>query len=74
MRRKHRTTAAKLTAELNQHLIVQFRPEPVRHELNKAGYHGTATIWKYLFPLSILRRVRTGVEITKAGLQTNGSK
>ena len=38
--RKHRSIAAKVTAELNQHLNNLVSTKIVRRELNKAGYHG----------------------------------
>ena len=40
--RKHQTTAAKVTAELNQHLNSPVSTKTVRDDLNKAGYHGRA--------------------------------
>ena len=46
--RKHRTTAAKVTAELNQHLNIPVSTKTVRRELNKTGYHGKTAIKKPL--------------------------
>ena len=42
--RKHRTTAAKVTTELYQHMNSQVSTKTVRCDLNKAGYHGRAAI------------------------------
>ena len=46
--RKHRTTAAKVTAELNQHLNSPFPIKTVHRELIKVGFHGRSTIRKPL--------------------------
>ena len=48
MRRNHRTTAAKVTAELNQHSNSTVSTRTVRRELNKAEYHGIGAIMKPL--------------------------
>ena len=54
--RKHVTTAAKVTAELNQHRNSQVTTETVRHDLNKAGYHGKAAIRKPLRSTIIIQK------------------
>ena len=40
--KKHRTTATKVTGELNQQLNSPVSNETARRVLNKAGYHGRA--------------------------------
>ena len=69
--RKHRTNAAKVTAELNQHLNSQVSNMPVRREINKAGSHGRAAIRKPVFRYQHLEEVD---QITRFVLQANGSK
>ena len=57
--RKHQTTAAKETAELNQYLNSLVSTKTFRRELNKAGYHGRATIRKPLFStINIQKRLK----------------
>ena len=68
MRRKHRTT------ELSQYQNSPVSIKTVRHELIKAGYHGRAPSGNLRFSLSTFRRGWSGVDITMAGLQTNGSE
>ena len=46
--RNHRTSAAIVTAELNQHLNSPVSTKIVRLELNKTGYHERAVIGKPL--------------------------
>ena len=59
MRREHRTTAAKVTAELNQHLNSSVSTKTVRRELNKAGYHGRAAARKPLLStINIQRKLK----------------
>ena len=48
MRRKHQTAAAKVHAELNQHLNSPVSTKAVRRELNDAEYHGRAATRKHL--------------------------
>jgi transposase len=46
--KQHKTTAAKVTAELNAHLSNTVSTKTVRRELHKANIHGRATIAKPL--------------------------
>jgi transposase len=46
--RKHKTTAAKVTAELNAHLSNTISTKTVRRELHKANIYGRAAIAKPL--------------------------
>ena len=46
--KKHRTTAAKATTDLDQHLNRSVSIKAVRRELNEAGYHGIANVRKHL--------------------------
>ena len=45
---RHRTTALKVTAKLNQHLNSPVSTKTVRRELDKAEYHGRAATGKLL--------------------------
>ena len=57
--RKHRTIAAKVTAELNQQLNSTVSTKTVCRELNKTGYHGRAAIRKpLLFTINIRNRLK----------------
>lgn len=48
VRSDHKTTAAKVTAELNDHLEHPVSTKTVRRELHKSGFHGRAAIRKPL--------------------------
>lgn len=55
--KNHKTTAPKVTAELNQHLANPVSTKTVRRELHGAGYHGRAAIAKpFLSQINIERR------------------
>ena len=48
VREDRKTTAPKITAELNKHLQDPVSTKPVRRELHKSGFHGRAGIRKPL--------------------------
>ena len=57
--KKFRTTGAKVTVELNQHLNTPVSTKTVRRELNNAGYNGRAAIRKPLLStINIQKRLK----------------
>ena len=64
--RKHRTTAAKVTAELNQHLNSPVSVKTARRELIKPNIMEKPPSGNLRFTLSKFKRGWSGVEITRA--------
>ena len=70
---KHKTTAAKVTAELSQNIIVQLRPKLFSVISIKPDIMENRPSRNLCFPQTIFRRGSSDVVFTRAGLQTTGS-
>ena len=72
--RKYRTTAAKVTDELNQHLNSPVSTKKNSVRSIKPNINEELFLGNLCFLLSTFRRGWSGVKITRAGLQVNGTK